>query len=185
MECEVRNVMGVVVAYTMAALSSVWGAGPGDPRLDPARDPHLDPTRADTVDSRREEGAGQGTAIEREVFTYPVAGRRDPFLPPSPSVGDVPLFRAVRLLGIISHIDPHRNVAVIRVHEEHAEGVAGSEMGGGQDAGESHRVRIGDRIGGIEVLAISARRVVVVVEGPAGPMRRLLELASDPGTASR
>lgn len=169
---------GTFAAYAMVALSGALGAGPGNG--------FPDAPRADQEQRPGMEGAGGGTAIEREVFTYRVEGRRDPFLPPLPSADDVPRYRGIRLLGIISHSDPRLSVAVIRVDGEGAGGGAGSDDAGPRpDAGENHRVRIGDRIGGIEVLAIDARHVVVEAEGPGGPARQLLELADDSAIGSR
>jgi type II secretory pathway component PulC len=95
------------------------------------------------------EGAVQQTLrYEREVFRYQRAGRRDPF---RSLLGTADL--AVRaedlvLRGVIVNPDPRQSVAVIR------------EARGDRQ----FRVRPGDRIGGIRVVAIQPDRVELVVE---------------------
>jgi type II secretory pathway component PulC len=105
------------------------------------------------VESAAENGTEEGAVhqslrYEREVFRYQRAGRRDPF---RSLLGTADL--AVRaedlvLRGVIVNPDPRQSVAVIR------------EARGDRQ----FRVRPGDRIGGIRVVAIQPDRVDLVVE---------------------
>lgn len=166
-----------LVAHTLFALLGVAGAGiPG-----PVRSPQA-------IEAQRSSRglARLDSPLEREVFTYVVAGRRDPFLPPSPPVAAAARFHGVRLLGIISHHDPRRSIALIRVHEEEEQsGADGDGSGPGSSGGESHRARIGDRIGNLRIMAIGAQQVVVALDGPAGTSRRIIALDSEARSDSR
>ena len=165
-----------LVAHTLFALLGVAGAGiPG-----PVRSPQA-------IEAQRSSGSlvRLDSPLEREVFTYVVAGRRDPFLAPSPPVTAAARFHGVRLLGIISHHDPRRSIALIRVHEEEQSGADGVGSGPGSNGGESHRARIGDRIGNLRIMAIGTQQVVVALDGPAGTSRRIIELDSEARSDSR
>ncbi len=117
------------------------------------------------------------SALARDIFNYVATGRRDPFLPvavPTPLEGSSSL--EAEVLGIISHTDPRLSVVVVRIARARAgetDHSGGSRAGG---AGDTYRLRLGDRIGNTRVLAIHEHHVVVEVEGPAGIERRLLEL---------
>jgi type II secretory pathway component PulC len=109
--------------------------------------------QVEEVESAAENGTDEGAVpqslrYEREVFRYQRAGRRDPF---RSLLGTADL--AVRaedlvLRGVIVNPDPRQSVAVIR------------EARGDRQ----FRVRPGDRIGGIRVVAIQPDRVDLVVE---------------------
>lgn len=115
---------------------------------------------------------GSSPAWERDSFTYVVAGRRDPFLPvPFQARPESAVSLEAEVLGIISHSDPRLSVAVVRVTGGRPD-AGGIGVGG---AATTYRVRLGDRIGNMRVLAIHERQVEVEVEGPAGIERRLLE----------
>lgn len=120
--------------------------------------------------------------LERDSFTYVVAGRRDPFQPiASPDRGDLDL-REVRLLGIISHGDPDLSVAVISVSRDLGVNGAGSSDTALQPPlRESHRLRTGDRVGSVRVVSIHKRHVVVEVAGAGRATRRLLSLGAASG----
>ena len=92
--------------------------------------------------------------FEREVYSYPSFDRRDPFEALiSGTVGE-PRFEDLRLLGIIYSTDPSQSVALL-----------GIDLGGAAaKAGDSYRVRRGDRIGNTRVLAIQRDRILVEVE---------------------
>lgn len=164
--------MRILIGPTLFALMGMAGAGtPGQVR------------HQETIEPQRSgEGAGgAGPALAREVFNYAVAGRRDPFLPVPAPAAAAARFRTIRLLGIISHHDPRRRVAVIRVQEEEDR----SPPDPGSKTGENHRVSIGDRIGNIRVLVIDRRQVVLALDGPAGTSRRILEFDSEARSDSR
>lgn len=92
--------------------------------------------------------------FEREVYAYPTFDRRDPFSPLiSGAVGE-PRFEDLRLLGIIYSTDPAQSVALL-----------GIDLGGAAArAGDSYRVRRGDRVGNTRILAIQRDRILVEVE---------------------
>ncbi len=92
--------------------------------------------------------------FEREVYSYPSFDRRDPFSPlVSGSEGD-PRFEDLALLGVIYSTNPTESVALL-----------GISLGDAQtEAGNSFRVRRGDRIGNTRILAIQVDRVIVEVE---------------------
>lgn len=99
---------------------------------------------------------------EREVFRYPVAGRRDPFSALSRR-GDLgPRFEELRLHGIIYSGGAGRSVAVV------ADG-----------DGKRHRVRRGDVIGDAQVLDIGPTRVIFSVESFGMQRQEVLELGLD------
>lgn len=166
-----------LVAHTLFALLGVAGADiPG-----PVRSPQA-------IEAQRSSGglAWLYPPPEREVFTYVVAGRRDPFLPLSPPVAAATRFHRVRLLGIISHHDSRRSIALIRFHAEEEQSRAdGDGSGPGSNAGESHRASIGDRIGNLRIMAIGTQQVVVALDGPAGTSMRIIELDSETRSDSR
>jgi hypothetical protein len=86
--------------------------------------------------------------FEREVFTYPAAGRRDPFLVLSAATGMGPTFDELRLLSTtVVPADPGRSMAEIR-----------------DAAGNVYRVRRGSVLGNVTILDISRGAVVVGVD---------------------
>ena len=123
------------------------------------------------------------TPLPRDVFTYVAAGRRDPFvpaLPLPPDAASAPL--EAELLGIIGHADPVRSVVVVRVGHPAPVG-GGPPPDSGRVVDGIHRLRLGDRIGSLQVLSIHEHQVIVEVAGPAGVERRLLTLPRPPGGA--
>jgi hypothetical protein len=107
---------------------------------------------------------------EREVFDYSRSGRSDPFrsLLRDPELGL--RFEDLALLGVLHDPQPARSVAVLT------------------QKGSSRRIRarVGDRIGGIRIVAIRPRSVDVVVEEFGVVRRETLELrpATEKGTTS-
>jgi hypothetical protein len=99
---------------------------------------------------------------EREVFRYPVAGRRDPFSALSRRGDMGPRFDDLKLHGIIYSGGVGRSVAVV------ADG-----------DGKRHRVRRGDVIGDAQVLDIGPTRVVFSVENFGIQRQEVLELGRD------
>lgn len=101
---------------------------------------------------------------EREVFDYRRAGRPDPFrsLLRDPELGL--RFEDLGLVGVLHDARPDRSVAVLT------------------QKGSSRRIRarVGDRIGGIRIVAIRPRSVDVVVEEFGVARRETLELRAAP-----
>lgn len=92
--------------------------------------------------------------FEREVYSYPAFDRRDPFAPLVSGSEGEPRFEDLALLGVIYSTNPAESVALL--------GIALGD--GGTVAGNSFRVRRGDRIGNTRILAIQRDRVIVEVE---------------------
>ena len=86
-------------------------------------------------------------AFDREVFSYPVEGRRDPFKPLLGGNAGGPLFNDIVLRGIIYSPDARRSVALVQV--------------GGR---RTFRLRQGDIIGNARVLEIQPLAVRFAVE---------------------
>lgn len=91
--------------------------------------------------------------FEREVYSYPTFDRRDPFEPLSSGSEGEPRFEDLTLLGVIYSTNPTESVALL-----------GISLGEETQAGNSFRVRRGDRIGNTRILAIQTDRVIVEVE---------------------
>lgn len=104
----------------------------------------------------------------REVFSYPGRGRPDPF---GSLLGSADLGVRFQDLGLKSVIfSPDQGQSVVVLSE------AGSER--------RIRARVGQRIGGITVLAIHPRRVDLLVEEFGVARRESLELKSEPKTGA-
>lgn len=84
----------------------------------------------------------------REVFEYPRAGRADPFRSLLQNAELGVRVEDLTLRGVVFHSDPARSVAVL------------------EQRGRERRLRarVGDRIGGLRILAIKARSVDVLIE---------------------
>ena len=124
--------------------------------------------------------------LQREVFSYVAAGRRDPFLPTALPVEDGPRIQDATLLGVIFHSDPRRRVVVMSVSGKSAVDGVGANSAGPRSGSEiTHRLQLDGRVGNIRVLEIHERRVVIEVESNAGPVRRSLEFpTAQPGGSS-
>ena len=96
----------------------------------------------------------------REVFDYTRAGRPDPF---RSLVGNTDVgmrLEDLALRGVVHHPDPSRSVAVLA------------------RAGESRmvRARVGDRVGGMRILAIGPRSIDVMVEDLGVSRRETIQI---------
>lgn len=102
---------------------------------------------------------------EREIFDYGRGGRPDPFrsLVSSSDIGV--RVEDLALRGVVVHPDPSRSVAVLS-----RAGVA-----------RPIRARVGERVGGIRILAIRAHSVDVLVEEFGVSRRETLQIRSAPG----
>ena len=99
---------------------------------------------------------------QREVFTYPTAGRRSPFRAPDAGEGMGPQFEDLSLSGII-HAPSIGSVAIVK------DGATG----------ERHRLREGQRIGDARVIEIRRDGVVFSVSGITGPRREVLQAKTE------
>jgi len=113
------------------------------------------------VDRPREDrDAREAVVLEREVFHYDRAGRRDPF---QPLLGAQDLGVRVDdlvLAGILHNPDPRRSVAIL------------TERG----TDRRFRVRTGDRLGEIRIQAIHPDRVELLVDERGRTRRETLQL---------
>ena len=86
---------------------------------------------------------------ERETYRMSFSGRPDPTRPPSVITEREVVLPPVALTAVLTNDrDPSRSVAILRLED---------------DPGKQHRVRAGDRIGEIEVLAIRPSEVDIRV----------------------
>jgi hypothetical protein len=136
-----RSVVGLVAALLLTGVASL--GVPGSASAQQAGDPP--PTRETIAEDTIQ------LVFEREVFAYPSHARRNPFRPlTGADVG--PRFEQLSLLGVIVSPDPGGSVALL--------GVAGAQQG----RSATHRVRVGERLGNVRVLAIRPREIDVEVE---------------------
>jgi len=104
--------------------------------------------------------AREAVVLEREVFHYDRAGRRDPFQPlPGAEYAGVRLDDLV-LAGVLHNPDPRRSVAIL------------TERG----TDRRFRVRTGDRLGEIRIQAIHPDRVDLLVDERGRTRRETLQL---------
>ena len=116
--------------------------------------------------------AERGPALEREVYTYPVHERRNPFLPIDRPYHGGPEGEELRLLGVIHHPDPAYRIAVMS-----RPGVSvGPESGDRPGARMAVRLRIGEAYGDLRIAAIGIDHVVVEMEEPGGTVSRALAM---------
>jgi hypothetical protein len=97
--------------------------------------------------------------FEREVYNYPMDGRRDPFTPLIGRDNGAPRFEDLTLRGIIFSPTPGRSVALFV-----------------DAAGKIHRARRGDRVGNARIVDVGPRRVVLSVEDFGRARQEILEL---------
>ena len=90
--------------------------------------------------------------FEREVYSYPTYGRRNPFEPLTSGDGQGPRFEDLKLLGVIFSANAGASVALL-----------GVDVSTG-DAGKTYRVRRGDRLGNTRIISIQRDRILVEVE---------------------
>lgn len=98
---------------------------------------------------------------EREIFTYPIENRRDPFTPLTGPEGDGlgPRFEQLTLRGIIFSPTASRSVALLA-----------------DPNGRIYRIRQGEIVGNAVIVAIEPLRVVFRVESFGAMRQEALEL---------
>lgn len=163
------------LATILTLAGSVAGTGRGRPE-----DGTNPPTgESQETPTRLAEGA---LVLEREAYAYPARGRRNPFVPSDVPSAHAPDVEDIALLGIIHHPDPMFRLAVIRVPG----GVEGTaDAGAGPIAAPVLRLRTGELLAGMRIVAIEVNHVVVEVEEPGGPATRVLAMPrAEKGTGS-
>ncbi len=136
---------------------SISGRGPSPPESQDGP-PQTPPGVPPVPGSPRSEPPAP-LVFSREVFRYPVVGRRDPFAAP---VGVPRTGRTLHLLGLILHEDPALGVALL------ARG--SSEVG--DPPSRPLRLRVGERAGDVRLLEIEEDRVIVEIGVPSSAARR-------------
>lgn len=123
---------------------------------------------------------GEASALplvfEREVFRYPVAGRRNPFAVPGGERAVLPAHEPVRLLGLVFHDDPRLRMAILARDRLDPETLPSSRP---------LRLRTGEQEGRVRLLEVAAAAVVVETQGPQGPRVDTLALPRPPGPSAR
>ena len=169
-----RRNMQAALATILTIAGSVAGTGQGRPEdgADPPTGESQEPTQL----------VGGALVLEREAYTYPARGRRNPFVPSDVPSARAPGVEEVALLGIIHHPDPMFRLAVIRVPGG-VDGTAGA--GAGPIAAPASRLRTGELVAGMRIVAIEVDHVVVEMEEPGGTATRVLAMPrAEKGTGS-
>lgn len=144
---------GATVFFLALALASF--ATPGAGQQPPAKQP-----AAQQAGKSSEE---VDLSYQREVFTYPERGRRDPFLPLTSATGVGPRFEELALQGIMYSPVRGRSVALL---------VAGKRI---------FTVHPGDVVGNARVVEIDPTRVVFAVNNFGTVRQQMLELKRKEG----
>jgi len=113
-------------------------------------------------------GEGLDLVFEREIFNYPDYPRRNPFAPLSGGEGG-PRFEELELRMVILSDEPGQSVATL---VERTTGARSRAAG----AERTYRVRVGDRLGNLRVLAIRLREIDVEVDDFGTRERRTMGL---------
>ena len=93
------------------------------------------------------DSAGQ-MVLNREVFDYNAAGKRDPFLSLMATAELKPLFSDLRLVGVLTDISGRNSVAILR----------------DVTSKEQYRVKAGQTLGRMRVTRIEPKSVVFTIE---------------------
>lgn len=149
-------VAGVILAAVMASATQLAAQGP--PAAAGAAPPAGVPKAA---------VAEPKLVFDREVFSYPGNGRRDPFKPLIGKESLGPLFDDLKLKGIIYTGDPKRSIALIQ-----------------DGAKRLYRLHPGDVVGNSRVVEIRPLAVRFAVENFGMIRNELLELRTGAADAS-
>lgn len=93
------------------------------------------------------DSAGQ-MVLNREVYDYNAAGKRDPFLSLMTTAELKPLFSDLRLVGVLTDISGRNSVAILR----------------DVTSKEQYRVKAGQTLGRMRVTRIEPKSVVFTIE---------------------
>lgn len=103
--------------------------------------------QASAPESQAPDSAGQ-MVLNREVFDYNAAGRRDPFLSLMTTSELKPLLTDLRLVGVLTDISGRNSVAILR----------------DVTSKEQYRVKAGQTLGRMRVTRIEPKAVVFTIE---------------------
>lgn len=142
-------------------------AGPRMPEAGPQA-----PQAGPQAPQARPQAPERALVLEREAYTYPGGGRRNPFLPVTTASRPAGV-EGVTLLGIIHHPDPAYRIAVIGFRD------GSGDPAGGEGAGAANavsRLRVGEELAGTRIVAIEVDHVVVETEAPGGTVPSVLSM---------
>ena len=167
-------VRAVPAALLALAGSAAWTAG-SETRARP------ESATAEAPEARPQ-APERALVLEREAYTYPAGGRRNPFLPVTTASRPTGV-EGVTLLGIIHHPDPAYRIAVIGFRD------GGADPAGGEGAAAASavsRLRVGEEHAGTRIVAIEIDHVAVETEAPGGTVPSVLSMprAARGGTGS-
>lgn len=140
------------------------------PRM-PEAGPQMPEVRPQSPQARPQ-APERALVLEREAYTYPAGGRRNPFLPVTTASRPTGV-EGVTLLGIIHHPDPAYRIAVIGFRD------GSGDPAGGEGAGAASavsRLRVGEELAGTRIVAIEVDHVVVETEAPGGTVPSVLSM---------
>lgn len=134
------------------------------------------PALAAAQDPPAQQGPPPQTELvfEREVFVYPVQGRRNPFRPLVAADAGGPRFEQLRLMGILYSDVPGASVAVLGTSTVTVD-ADGSNVTVSED-GRSWYLKVGQSIGNVRVVEIRPAQVVVEVEEFGLTEQRIMQL---------
>lgn len=127
------------------------------------------PARATQSAAGRTAADTAATVIEREVFHYERAGRRDPFVSLMENGELRPLITEIRVTGIVYDESGRSSVAVLR------------DIG----SKEQYRVRIGSSLGRMRVARIDRKSVTFTIEEFGFSRQETLQLSDDPNKETK
>ena len=123
-------------------------------------------------------GSDNEMVFEREVFTYPADGRRNPFLPVANLVADGPRIEDTRLLGIIHHPDSAYSLVLLGISggQGGTRDILNAETGAGTGRA-TVRLRLGGVLGRLRIVRIREDHIVIEADRPQGPATQVLAIS--------
>ncbi len=117
--------------------------------------------------------------FEREVFSYPTQGRRNPFHPLVGQAETGPRFEQLRLEGII-YDDQHPSQSVAAVGTSTVTESADSTSAS-VSKGQAWYLKAGQTIGNVRIVQVDRDRVIVDVEEFGLTTRKIMQIQTGPG----
>jgi len=123
-------------------------------------------------------GSGNEMVFEREVFTYPANGRRNPFVPVGNLSADGPRIEDTRLLGIIHHPDSAYSLVLLGISggQGGTRDILNADTGAGTGRA-TVRLRLGEVLGRLRIARIREDHIVIEADLPQGPATEVLTIS--------
>lgn len=113
---------------------------------------------------------------EREVFSYPTMGRRNPFQPLVGSANEGPRFDQLRLEGIIYDAqNPSESVATVGTS---IVTMSADSANASVSKGRAWYLKVGQTVGNVRVISIGRNQIVVDVENFGTTTRKIMRMAN-------